>query len=45
VEILAGEIVGVFTHVERAHKHGAGRFEALDQRGVAARGRRVAVDF
>ena len=41
VHVLAGEVVGVFAHVERADQHGAGRFQALDQRRVA-RGRRHA---
>ena len=36
VQVFAGEIVGVFAHVERADEDGAGGFEALDQRGVAA---------
>ena len=39
MHVLAGEVVGVFAHVERADQHGAGRFQPLDQRGVA-RGRR-----
>ncbi len=34
---LAGEIVGIFAHVERADQHRAGRLHALDQRGVARR--------
>ena len=32
VHVLAGEVVGVFAHVERADQHRAGRFQALDQR-------------
>ena len=40
MHVLAGEVVGVFAHVERADQHGAGRLQPLDQRGVA-RGRRV----
>ena len=39
MHVLAGEVVGVFAHVERADQHRAGRFQPLDQRGVA-RGRR-----
>ncbi len=35
MDVLAGEVVGVFAHVERADQHGAGRLHALDQRGVA----------
>ena len=38
VHVLAGEVVGVFTHVERAEQYGAGRFQALDQR-LVVRGR------
>ena len=37
VHVLAGEVVGVFAHVERADQHRAGRFQPLDQRGVARR--------
>ena len=29
VHVLAGEVVGVLAHVERADQHGAGRFQAL----------------
>ena len=35
VDVLAGEVVGVFAHVERADQHGAGRLQPRDQRGVA----------
>jgi hypothetical protein len=35
MHVLAGEIIGVFAHVERADQHGAGRLHALDQRGIA----------
>ena len=45
MHILAGEIVGVFAHVERADQHGALRLHALDQRGVARRRREIAVDL
>ena len=43
VHVLAGEVVGVFAHVERADQHRAGRLQPLDQRRVvraraAARG-------
>ena len=38
VDVLAGEIVGVFAHVERADQHRAGRFQPLDQGGIARRG-------
>ena len=37
VHVLAGEVVGVFAHVERADQDGAGRFEPLDQRRIARR--------
>ena len=45
MHVLAGEVVGVFAHVERADQHRAGGFHALDQRGVARRRRKVAVDL
>ena len=45
VNILAGEVVGVFAHIERAEEDGAGGFEPLDQRRVAMRRRIVAIDF
>ena len=45
MHILAGEIVGVFAHVERADQHGAGRLHPLDQRGIARRRREIAVDL
>ena len=45
MDVLAGEVIGVFAHVERADQHGAGRFQPLDQRGIA-RGRRMrAIDL
>ena len=31
MHVLAGEVVGVFAHVERADQHGAGGFQPLDQ--------------
>ena len=37
VDVLAGEVVGVFAHVERADQHGAGGLQALDQRRIARR--------
>ena len=37
MDVLAGEVVGVFAHVERADQHGAGGFEPLDQRLRRAR--------
>ena len=45
MHVLAGEVVGVFAHVERADQHRAGRFEPLDQRRVARRRRALAVDL
>ena len=46
VDVLAGEVVGVFAHVERADQNGAGRFEPLDQRARrAVAGGSVAVDL
>ena len=45
VDVLAGEIVGIFAHVERADEHGAGRFQPLDQRRVACRRRQLAIDL
>ena len=37
MHVLAGEVVGVFAHVERADQHRAGGFQARDQRRVASR--------
>ncbi len=45
VDVFAGEVVGVFAHVERADQDGAGGFQPLDQRRVARRRRQVAVDL
>ena len=45
VHVLAGEIVGVLAHVERADEDGAGRFEPLDDRRIALGGRRIAIDL
>jgi len=45
VYVLAGEIVGIFAHVERAHEHGAVRFEPRDQRRIARRRRALAIDL
>ena len=42
--VLAGEVVGVFAHVERADADGAGRDHELHQRRVGCRRRVVAVD-
>ena len=40
MHVLAGEVVGVFAHVESADEHRAGRFQPLDQRRIFG-GRRV----
>ncbi len=45
VDVLAGEIVGVFAHVERADEDGAGRLQPLDQRRIARGRRQIAVDL
>ena len=42
--ILAGEVIGVFTHVQRAHEDCALRFQIGDQRRVRLGGGMVAVD-
>ena len=45
MNILAGEVVGVFAHIERADQHSAGRLQPLDQSGIARRRRKVAIDL
>ncbi|MGY4465386.1 hypothetical protein ACVWWK_001068 [Bradyrhizobium sp. LB9.1b] len=45
MDILAGEVIGVFAHVERTDQHGAGGLHALDQRGIARGGHAVSVDL
>ena len=45
VHVLAGEVVGVLAHVERADEDGAGSLQPRDQRGVGGGGRAVAVDL
>jgi hypothetical protein len=45
VHVLAGEVVGIFPHVEGADEDGAGRFKARDQGGVARRGGARAIDL
>src|SRR5436309_68284 len=45
MNVLAGEIVGVFTHVEGADQDGACGFEPLDQARVTIGGRTLAVDL
>src|SRR5919197_4832350 len=45
VHVLAGEVVGVFAHVERADEDGARRLQPLDQRRVARGGGMLAVDL
>ena len=38
MHVLAGEIVGVLAHIERADQHGAGGFEPPDDRRIAFAG-------
>ena len=45
MDVLAGEVVGVFAHVERADQHRAGFLQAHDQFGVAFGRRMSAVDL
>jgi hypothetical protein len=45
VDVFPGEIIGVLAHVESAHEHRAGGFEACDQRRVLLCGRVVTVDL
>ena len=45
MDVLAGEVVGVFAHVECADEHRAGRFEPRDERRIALRRRQLAVDL
>ena len=45
VHILAGEVVGVFAHVERADQNGAGGLKTLDQCRIASGRRKIAVYF
>ena len=45
MHVLAGEIIGVFAHVERADQHRAGGFQPLDQGGIARRRLQVAIDL
>ena len=45
MHVLAGEVVGVFAHVERADQDRACGLHARDQRGVACGRRTVAVDL
>ena len=44
MHVLAGEVVGVFAHVERADQDGTGGFEAGDEGAILGSGRAVAVD-
>ena len=45
MHVLAGEVVGIFAHIERADQYGAGRFQFFDQRRIAFRGRISAIDL
>ena len=44
VDVLAGEVVGVFAHAEGPDQHGARRLQPPDQGGVAGSRRPLAVD-
>ena len=43
MNVLAGEIIGVFAHVDGADEHRAGGFEARDHGGIACGRRAVAI--
>ena len=45
MHVLAGEVIGVLAHVERADQHGTGRFQFLDQHKIAFRRRISAIDL
>ena len=45
MQVFAGEVVGVFAHVERADQNGAGRLHPLDQGRIAQRWFEIAVDL
>ena len=45
VRVLAGEVVGIFAHVERADENGARLFQPLDQCRIARSRRRIAIDL
>jgi hypothetical protein len=45
VHVLAGEVIGVFAHIERADEDRAGGFETAHQHRIARRRRQIAVDF
>ena len=45
MRVLAGEVVGVFAHVERADQNRAGRLEPRRQGRVGAGGSAVAIDL
>ncbi len=45
MDVLAGEVVGIFAHVERADEHGAGGFQPLDQGQIPLRRRQFAIDL
>ncbi len=45
VRVLAGEVVGVFAHVQRADQDGARRLELLDQRRIRRRRLALAIDL
>ena len=45
MHILAGEVIGVFAHVERADEDAASCLQPLDQGGVARGRRMLAIDL
>ncbi len=45
MSILTGEVIGVFTHIERAYEDRAGAFKPRDERCVLASRSAVAIDF
>ena len=44
VDVLAGEVVGVFAHVQGADQHGTRSFQARNQGGIARCRRKRAID-
>ena len=45
MRVLAGEVIGVFAHVQRPHQDRAGGFQPRDQRSIRHRRPMVAVDL
>ena len=44
MDVLAGEVVGVFAHVEGAEEHRAGGLQPRDQRRIPLGRRQFAID-